>query len=512
MSPAFGVTPAGFVVKPLSQIQTDMQSQILGTVDPQLDLSPQTPDGQFLGIYANASAGVWELAQIVWNAFNRDDVEGTGLDNLGALIGIPREGSDFSQVVCTLALLPGVYAASTWSTTTGLIQTAVLLANVQGSVSQQFANPNALTVTSLSGTVSVTNGQAAITFSAPQTLAAGSLLIFGSQNGSVYTLSAGIIGATSALLTNPYTGTTAGATTATPGTITLFQATTIGDTPTVNDNTLTAITTAVSGWLSINNPPIGSSPNSSQIQLGQSEETDSAYNLRQTQDIAGEGGDTVAAVVAALNEVGASQVPPIALSVACLENKTNAPLTVNGFTLPPHSFAPVIWANGSTWPFLAGQPLIAQAIYKNKPPGITAYGITEVVIQDPNIGDQMVGYTVPAGLPLFITAIVVPRQGVVRSELVTAIQQALVAAATAPTLSTGVPPVGQLAPGTPVVYSQLAAVIMGVPGVFDLQIMAFAFAPNPTNVLPISLGALQVATIADGTVATNVILIQGTAP
>src|ERR1700733_15976784 len=147
--PAYGVTPAGFVVKPLSQIQADIQSQILGTVDPQLDLSPQTPDGQFLGIYANASAGVWELAQIVWNSFNRNDVEGTGLDNLGALIGIPRKGSDFTQVVVTLALLPGNYSASTWNSTTGLIQTAVLLANVQGSVSQQFANVNQLTVTSL---------------------------------------------------------------------------------------------------------------------------------------------------------------------------------------------------------------------------------------------------------------------------------------------------------------------------------------------------------------------------
>jgi hypothetical protein len=493
-----------------------MQRQVLATVDPGLDLSPATPDGQFLGIYAAYSASLWELAQVVWNSYNRQDAEGAALDNLGDITGTPREGPDYTQVYALLALAPGTYPASTWDDSTGgtgALLTSTLLAGVSGATSQQFANVSEITPVSLEGTVDIANGNSYCLFTNPQTLPANALLVFASQPSEVYFTSSAVTASTTVFLTTSYTGTTASATTATPGTIALMQATAIGPTPTVNDNTLTIITTPLAGWSYINNPPLGSAPNSSQAQAGEAEEQDAAYALRQSQDVAGEGGCTAAACAAALNELGAAQVPPIALVVTVLENTTNAPLTVDGYTLPPHTYAPIIGAGLNTWPTsAAGMAAIAAVVYANKPPGITSFGTTGVTVVDPLLGPQLVSYTVPAPQPLYITVTVVPRAGVVFASLTSAIQSALVAAAITPTPATGIPPTGQLAPGTPVVSSQLEGVIVGVPGVFDVQSLFFGFSPSPTNTAPLLLAATGVATIDPTTANVNIVVLAGSYP
>jgi uncharacterized phage protein gp47/JayE len=516
--PATGVTPAGYVTIPLATRIAQMQADVLATVDPQFDLSPATPDGQILAIVANTAASIDELGQVIYNGYNRDDVEGAGLDNLGDITGTPREGASFTQVYATLCLAAGIYAASTWDTTTGSLVSGTLVANIAGQGQLQFANVAELVPVNLAGTVDVVQGSANVTFASPQTLAAGSSIVFASDPTTVYFLSSAMAASTAGLLTVPYSGTTAGATTATPAAIALMQSVTIGPTPTVNDGTLTVITTPVSGWISVDNPPLGTTPNSSQAQAGGAEETDSAYALRQAQDVAGDGGCTASACAAALNELGAAQVPPIALIATVLENTTNAFQNVDGLTLPPHSYAPVIWASGSTWPFLAGQPLIAKVIYANKPAAITSYGETSVVVADPYLGNQNVGYTVPAGNPLYISAVVVPRPGFDFADLTSSIQAALVAAAVAPTPPGGVPPVGQLAPGNPVIGAQIAAVIMSVPGVLDIkrvglvQLLTFDFIPSPTNQDPLIVLASQIATIGAATAAVNIVILPGAFP
>lgn len=100
--PTYGLTAAGFAVKPLAAILSDMQAQVLATVDPAYDLSPETPDGQILGIVANAAAGNWELAQAVYGAYNRADCEGASLDAVGDITGTPREGESVTLVTSTI--------------------------------------------------------------------------------------------------------------------------------------------------------------------------------------------------------------------------------------------------------------------------------------------------------------------------------------------------------------------------------------------------------------------------
>jgi hypothetical protein len=69
--------------------------------------------------------------------------------------------------------------------------------------------------TVLSGTVSVTNGSASITFSVAQTLPAGAALVFSSQNGVQYFLAAAVNAGTAGTLTAVYGGATNGAATTT---------------------------------------------------------------------------------------------------------------------------------------------------------------------------------------------------------------------------------------------------------------------------------------------------------
>lgn len=430
--PAYGVTPAGFVVKPLSAILADMQAQVLATINSEYDLSPATPDGQMLAIVASEAAPLWELAQIAWNQYNRQDVEGAGLDNLGDITGTPREGASYTQVYATLNLDPAhaPYPAGS------------LIANVQGNSSLTFSNKANVTGAMISGGVAT-----------------------------------GI----------------------------LMQAQTIGPTPTINPNTLTVITTSVTGWTGVTNP-------AAQSQLGTNAELDPQYAQRQAADVTAEGACNPSATAAAIEQLGAAQSPPQTLSCTMLENKTPSPQTISGITLPPHTYSAVIYDGGTGWAVGAGAQLIANTIYANKPSGITPIGNTPGIVADPILGNQPVAYDIPTGLPLYITMTVVARTGFDFTALSLAIRNALVQAAIAPSLPSGVPPNGQLAPGTPVVGSQLEVVIGGVPGVFDIQSLAFGFSPSPTNTAPLAVTGAQVATILAATVGINVVINPGTYP
>lgn len=424
MAGTFGITPAGFSLKPFSSLLLALQNSWLANVDPTADLSATTPEGQILNLIANDDQELWGLAQAGWNAFNREDVEGAGLDNLGDLNGDPREGPSYTQVICTLGLDPAhaPYGAGT------------LVANVQGDSALTFSNKAAVTVGMISGGIAT-----------------------------------GI----------------------------LMQAQTIGATPTINPNTLNHITSAVTGWSSINNP-------SAQSQLGTNEETDNAYVIRQQQELGNEGANNASSLAGQLIALGAAQSPPITLSVEVLENYSDATISIGTVTLPPHTFAPIVYDPTST--LTAAQ--IGQIVYNNTPPGITSVGTTSVSVTDPNLGPQTAFYTAPTPEPLFITAVIVLRNGFTLAGVTADIQNALVQAAIAPTPPGGTAPVGQLLPGSPVLESQLGGVIVAVPGVFDVQLVFFDFVPNPAQFFPLLVDPTHIATIS----AANVTVLTGSYP
>jgi uncharacterized phage protein gp47/JayE len=283
----------------------------------------------------------------------------------------------------------------------------------------------------------------------------------------------------------------------------LMQAQTIGSTPTINPGALTVITNPVSGWLSITNP-------ASQSQLGTNEELDPDYAARQEEELAAEGTCNASATVAALVALGAAQSPPINISATAAENTGNTPITYGALTLPPHTFAAIVY-DPTGWVTSTGEQLIGNTIWNNKPAGISSIGEIAVGIVDEFLGDQEVYYTVPESQPLYLSATIVVRTGYSFSTIMGAVQTALISASTAATPPGGTPPNGQLLPGGDVVGSQLEAVIMAVPGVFDVQALTFAFSASPVNTAPLVVEPTSIATLTQADIA-NIIITQGTYP
>ena len=508
--PAYGVTAAGFVTPPLSVILSGMQQQIWNSQGSQLDLSAQTPDGQILGIFAAQYAAQWELLQVCFNQYNREDAEGAALDNIGDLTGTPREGASYTQVYCVLGLDPADAPYDAGS----------LVANVEDQVAFTFSNFSTITAAQISPNVAIEDvtddgGLIEIETAAGTQLATGDTVTIVNVVGTVEanaTWQVTVIDGThftlqSSTFTNAYVsgGTVISANITSPATPTtataLMQSTVIGETAAVNDNTLNEITTPVTGWSSVNNPGPGS-----QSQAGENEETDYAYGPRQEEELAASGSCNPSATAEALIEFAANLEPPVSINVQVLENPEWFYQIVQEIGIPPHSYVVVVY--DSTGTLTSAQ--IGQVIYDNKPAGLVPTGQISVTVVDPILGDQVVYYNVPTARPLYVSATVTPRQNVNWTALQAAIRAALVEAAVAATPASGEPAPGQLVPGGTVYLSQLMAVIQAVPGVQDVSVLTFGFSSSPGGSAPLAIAAKQIATISSTTVGTNVVLTQGT--
>jgi len=76
----YGVTEKGFVRKPLSVIVESINARFTAAFGSTFDVSPESPDGQVIGIVANEASLCWEQAQLAYNAYRPGAVEGVGLD------------------------------------------------------------------------------------------------------------------------------------------------------------------------------------------------------------------------------------------------------------------------------------------------------------------------------------------------------------------------------------------------------------------------------------------------
>ncbi len=155
-------------------------------------------------------------------------------------------------------------------------------------------------------------------------------------------------------------------------------------------------------------------------------------------------------------------------------------------------------------------PLIGQVIWQNQPNGISSFGTTAVPIVDPLLGPQTVHYVKPSPLVLSIAMTIDVRQGFDFPTVAANVKTALAAASTAVTPpGSNAAPKGQLGPGQPVISTQLMAVVMGVPGLFDIEAFAIGFSPaTPTAVRSLPVDLTQIATLA----ASNITVSQGVGP
>jgi len=509
--PPYGWTASGFVPKPLTAIIADLQQQIWSTIDDTLDLSPQSVDGQLLLVVANELAAMWPMIETAADQYDRSETVGAGLDNIGDILGVPRESESFTQVycVCTLATVNAPYAAG------------ALTASIAGFPSLTFTNVAAVTLAEIaaaggtptvlfqSTTIGATAAPAVGTLTAISTPVTGWSAVTNpapgySQLGSneeldeAYMARQGEEVAAGGSCTPAATAAQLvqlGAAQSPPVTLTVivienaspYQATVAG-VSLAPHTYMVVIDDGGVGYSSSN--PLGSCT----VTNGST-----AITFASNQTLAAGTPLSFAGQPAVIYSLAA----PIAAATAGVLTQT---FSGNTATLPAA-------VPGAGWlPNAAGQS-IGATIYANKPTGISSVGSTALTVADPILGNEIVYFSEPTPFPLFISATIVPRpaSNIPFPTLVASVQAALIAAAVAPTLASSYPPVGQLAPGSTVVGSQLEAVIMSVPGVFDVTSLFFGFSPGPGATTPIQLPATQVATILESNIA-NLIFVQGPGP
>lgn len=179
-----GVTPTGFITKPLTDILADIEQKEHSDINQALDTSPAQPIGQINGIMAAADRAGWELAESVINATDPDKAEGVFLDIVCSYTGTFRRAATPTRLmVLLIAATPCTvpkghvisvvgFPAQTFTLDTAVVfpvpglgsmqTTAPYTATVAGPISVQ---PNTLTniVNPITGLTSVANADSGTT-------------------------------------------------------------------------------------------------------------------------------------------------------------------------------------------------------------------------------------------------------------------------------------------------------------------------------------------------------------
>lgn len=98
----YGVTKQGFIRKPLDVIISDLNAKFVAEFGESFDTTPESPDGQIIGIVADALSAQWDLALAAYNSYRPGAVNGIGLDNLVELNRVTRRVNVPTTVTCEL--------------------------------------------------------------------------------------------------------------------------------------------------------------------------------------------------------------------------------------------------------------------------------------------------------------------------------------------------------------------------------------------------------------------------
>ena len=98
----YGLTDAGFVIKPLSVILEEEKEAFRGAFGDDIDLSDESVAGAHVGNQAAKIAALWEQLEGLWNAGDKDSAKGIFLDRLAAFVNVEREAAKKTQVTACL--------------------------------------------------------------------------------------------------------------------------------------------------------------------------------------------------------------------------------------------------------------------------------------------------------------------------------------------------------------------------------------------------------------------------
>lgn len=391
----FGLSDEGFKVKRLSDILREQRARAVTTftdlVQPGdvVDTSPSSLLGRLIALDSAGDADLWELAQLVYSAFDPNSATGVALDNLVQYSGISRFGESASTAemlfegdVGTLISSGSVVKDTATNNEFEVVGSVGLSPSVASGVTitvQTVVNAAVYTISYTSDTGTLIN----ITYTSDATATSAEILsgfkaIIDSSHPS---LVATVVGTTLKIDTSDVFQTS---TFSTGTKLAISKAKKLGQVRAVevgeveqDANTITRIVTPILGWDSVTNvlPAVG----------GRLEETDEELRLRFRATKLERSSNILDSLYSALLALDGVE------ELAIYENDTSVTDT-NGVL--PHSFLPVILGGSSQ--------LIAETIWVNKPTGILSQGNTTISILDSQGFSHDISFERPTPVEIYI--------------------------------------------------------------------------------------------------------------
>lgn len=391
-----GLTKQGLEIKRLNDIRSELRAEALDLFSDLLeegevlDTSSSSTIGRLIGLVSPLHADLWEGLLEVYSAFDPNSASGIALDNLVALAGIVRKGATRSTA---RALVSGSYGieipensvvSSSYTNNNFETPVSVLLDenNAVGfSAKVQLVSDNTdYTVSYTDGTNTVDLTYTSQVNSTAQDIVLGLAEVINSNYGSILTATVDVDTLhviTKDLVTqNSYT----------LSSNLFFSEITKGVTLVATEfgpieqevGTIDTIKTPVFGWSSLQQiePTV----------VGELRETDSMLRERFNESKYTRGSNILDALYADLISLSGVE------NITIYENTTN---TTDSKGLPAHSFMVLIRGG------LENE--IAEAIWRNRPAGITTHGNSVYLIRDVFNNEKEVRFQRPTFVDIFIS-------------------------------------------------------------------------------------------------------------
>lgn len=464
---AFGLSDEGFEAPREADFLDLVRSDYTNRTKLVIDWARDVFLGQITAILASRLGEVSEAAQAVYDATDPSNATGAQLDNLAILVGITRKPATHSQAIVVLSGVDGtivtagrIVQGGTVKSTRWILDDDVLLADTTLTTGDLTFVAGGINP----GTIERTTGSWIL-----DGIGVGTkLLIAGSvSNNKSFTVerivSATIVEVREGVVSEgPVTSTATGAF----GTVIA-----IADTSgalSAGQLAINAIVTPVNGWQAVSNPAAAST--------GADLETDDQLRDRRQTALAVTGAASIKAIRSNLLELAALTAATV------LENDTLATTVVSGKTLPPKSFAVIVWPNTLT---TEQQQQVAEIIYETGPAGIEIVGtdvVAEVTGTDGFV--KTVPFDYATTLLVDVVTTVALATGFVLANVEASVQAIVVSY------------FDSLTVGQPVRELELAARVATVVGVVGAS---FTFNGGSADIIPL---LSQIATLDDNTVTT----------
>lgn len=489
------VTTSGFVKRTVQQVLGAFNTAMQTIFGPTVDISPEGPTGQLLGLPAAGLGDVWDALQEVYSSMDPAQATGAALDRLCAYTGVSRIAASASTVKALLytdaansgvTIPSGSQARRVRGAVVFSLSTNTVIA--PGSCQDIYLSFASVPASGTPG-VALTTSFGTFTITMPTVTDATARAVAGLElfataiqasswglgGGVAQVWNAGVLQqpASDALGGNQVTtgvvlrlthvltpfGVTLSGTWALQavGAQGLFTCNLTGA-QTVSTNELTSIVTPQTGWNSVTNLVLGVP--------GRDVESDADLRIRRKAHL-GSGFATEAAMQAYI----LNTVPGVS-SVTISSNRGDS---VDAFSAPAHSLTVTVVGGASA-------NAIAQAIWDSMPAGIYANGDHSGTATDSQGGTHTINYTVPVAVPIWVKIL----YDLYAEE--TFPGQAAVSAAVASWAA------AEFSPGLDVIAPRFLSAVYTIPGIGNAQVTVST--DGTTFVTgPITMSAGQVATV-----------------